>query len=351
MKKKRIIFTVINDLTYDQRMIRICTSLVKANYEVLLVGRNLKSSKPLTAQPFQQLRLNCFFEKGKFFYLEYNLRLFFFLFWKKFDAVCAIDLDTILPAFYISHWKNKPLIYDAHEYFTEVPEVVRRPRVQRIWEWVAQKTIPKCTHCYTVCKSLADIFHEKYNTRFEVIRNCPVGNQGLTSSQVLNFEDSEKEEIESLTESQSSNTPKIIFYQGALNEGRGLEQMIQAMQYIDGVKFQLAGEGDLSDDLRKLVRDLKLEKKVEFLGYQMPEDLRQLTPNAWLGINLLENNGKSYFYSLANKTFDYVQAGVPALHMAFPEYKNLNQEFEVSILVENLIPQDLTKIVNELLES
>ena len=70
MRKKRIIFTVINDLTYDQRMIRICTSLVRENYEVLLVGRKLKKSIPLQNQPFQQIRLNCFFEKGKFFYLE-----------------------------------------------------------------------------------------------------------------------------------------------------------------------------------------------------------------------------------------------------------------------------------------
>ena len=161
MRKKRLIFTVINDLTYDQRMIRICTSLVKQGYEVLLVGRTLKKSISLQSQPFQQKRLFCFFQKGKFFYLEYNLRLFFFLLWKKFDAVCAIDLDTILPAFYISRWKNKPIVYDAHEYFTEVPEVVRRPNVQRVWERVAQKTIPKCTHCYTVCQSLADIFYEK----------------------------------------------------------------------------------------------------------------------------------------------------------------------------------------------
>ena len=347
MRKKRIIFTVINDLTYDQRMIRICTSLVKNNYEVLLVGRKLRNSIPLQQQPFQQKRLHCFFQKGKLFYLEYNIRLFFFLLWKKFDAVCAIDLDTILPAFYISHWKNKALVYDAHEYFTEVPEVIRRPKVQRIWEWIAEKTIPKCTHCYTVCKSLADIFEEKYKTQFEVIRNCPVSIQGLTSSQPLNYK---MDKNESLTKSQILIQPKIILYQGALNEGRGLKQMIQAMPKIEGVELWLAGEGDLSDDLRSLVAKLNLEKRVKFLGFQLPEDLRKITPKAWLGINLLENKGESYYYSLANKTFDYVQAEIPALHMAFPEYKKLNQEFEVSRLVESLEPKSLANIVNELLE-
>jgi len=119
MKKQKLIFTVINDLTYDQRMIRICKSLVRNNYDVLLVGRKLPHSKPLQTQSFQQKRLHCFFQKGKFFYLEYNLRLLFFLWKKKFDGVCAIDLDTILPAFYISKWKGKKMIYDAHEYFTE----------------------------------------------------------------------------------------------------------------------------------------------------------------------------------------------------------------------------------------
>ena len=341
MRKKRIIFTVINDLTYDQRMIRICNSLANYGYEVLLVGRKLSQSIPLQDQSFQQKRLFCFFQKGKLFYLEYNFRLFFFLFWKKFDAVCAIDLDTILPAHYITRWKNKPLIYDAHEYFTEVPEVVRRPKVQQVWERVAQETIPTCKYCYTVCQSLADIFQNKYKTHFEVIRNCPV-----SPPHDLNFE---KEKNDGLTLSQTVQ-PKIILYQGALNEGRGLEQMIQAIQYIDGVQLQLAGEGDLSNHLRELVQHLEIEDRIVFLGYQLPEDLRRITRKAWLGINLLENKGKSYYYSLANKTFDYVQAEVPALHMAFPEYQKLNEEIEVAILIEALRPDELAKVVNKLLE-
>ena len=73
-----LIFTVTTDLTYDQRMIRICTSLANAGYNVTLVGRKLKASLPLTTQPFLQKRLFCFFEKGKLFYAEYNIRLFFF---------------------------------------------------------------------------------------------------------------------------------------------------------------------------------------------------------------------------------------------------------------------------------
>ncbi|HFC01302.1 MAG TPA: glycosyltransferase, partial [Phaeodactylibacter sp.] len=157
MKKPRIIFTVINDLNYDQRMIRIGKSLVKSGYEVLLVGRQLSSSQPLQPQPFQQKRLHCFFQKGKLFYLEYNLRLLFFLWKKNFDAVCAIDLDTILPAFYVSKWKGKKMVYDAHEYFTEVPEVVRRPRVKQVWEWVGNHTVSKIKYCYTVGNALAKV--------------------------------------------------------------------------------------------------------------------------------------------------------------------------------------------------
>jgi glycosyltransferase involved in cell wall biosynthesis len=330
MKKRKIIFTVINDLTYDQRMIRICKSLVRENYEVLLVGRKLAYSQPLQSQPFQQQRLNCVFQKGKFFYLEYNLRLLFFLWKKKFDAVCAIDLDTILPAYYISRWKGKKLIYDAHEYFTEVPEVIERPMVKNIWEWVGKKTIPTCTYCYTVGNALADVLCQKYGTHFEVIRNMPV------------FYDFEKEKL--------LPQKPIILYQGALNVGRGLEEIIEAMAEVKEAELWLAGEGDLSDFLRAKTKELELEGKVKFLGYLLPEELRKITPQATIGINLLKNDSLNYYYSLANKTFDFVQAEVPAIHMNFPEYQKLIKEKEVGILIDDLKKETIVNAVNVLLQ-
>lgn len=331
MKKRKIIFTVINDLTYDQRMIRICKSLVKNQYEVLLVGRKLASSEPLQPKIFQQKRLNCFFQKGKFFYLEYNLRLLLFLLRNKFDAVCAIDLDTILPAFYVSKWKSKKLIYDAHEFFTEVPEVVERPMVKNIWEWVGKKTIPTCTYCYTVGFGLAKVLGKKYNTGFEVIRNMPEYN-------------------ELKNERKKSQIP-IILYQGALNIGRGLEQIIDAMEEIKDAELWLVGEGDISDLLREKTKQLHLHDKVKFLGYLMPDELRELTPQATIGINLLKNNSLNYYYSLANKTFDFVQAAVPAIHMDFPEYQNLMEEKEVGILINDLEKETIIEAVNILLHN
>ncbi|MEY4902543.1 MAG: hypothetical protein RLZZ292_358, partial [Bacteroidota bacterium] len=167
----QLLFLVTNDLTYDQRMIRICRTLAQAGYAVRLVGRALPNSNTLVEETFAQHRLFCFFKKGKFFYLEFNIRLFFYLLWHRFDLVCAIDLDTILPAYIVSKLRHKKMVYDAHEYFTEVPEVVHRPFTKRIWEMVAQWTIPNIKHCYTVGPSLAKILSERYGVDFEVIRN------------------------------------------------------------------------------------------------------------------------------------------------------------------------------------
>ena len=172
-KKPLIILTVTNDLSYDQRMIRIGETLVEMGYSARLVGRKRKQSKPLKIRGFEQVRLNCWFQKGKWFYLEYNIRLWWYLLFHRFDAISAVDLDTILPAYWISRLKGKPCIYDAHEYFTEVPEVVRRPRIQKVWEAVARYTIPKFKYCYTVGPALAKIFEERYGVPFEVIRNVP----------------------------------------------------------------------------------------------------------------------------------------------------------------------------------
>ena len=231
---KRIICTVTNDLNHDQRMIRICGSLKKAGYEVMLVGRVKADSKEITERPFDQKRLRLRFQKGKLFYLEYNLRLFFFLLFSKFDIICSVDLDTVLPGFLVSRLKGKTCVYDAHEFFTELPEVVERPFVKRSWEAVGKFVIPRLQHAYTVGESLSRALFDKYGTDFSVIRNVPLRKQFVASMD-------KKEE------------PFVLLYQGVLNEGRGLEEMIDAMQDLDGTRFLLAGEGDLSEKLRQMV--------------------------------------------------------------------------------------------------
>lgn len=331
-KKQRIICTVINDLTYDQRMIRICTSLANAGYEVLLVGRKLPKSKPFIAQAFQQKRLNCLFNKGKLFYIEYNIRLFFFLLFARFDIICSIDLDTLLAGFGASRLKRAICVYDAHEYFTETPEVVHRPKVKRVWEWVAKSCIPRLKYAYTVCESLSEIFESRYGTRFEVIRNVPF----------RAVETAPKTPIKE---------PKILLYQGALNAGRGIEQMLYAMQGIEGAELWLAGEGDLSQFLRALKADLQLGDKVKFLGYVLPADLKNYTAQAYIGLNLLENLGLNYYYSLANKCFDYIQADVPAIHMDFPEYQKIMKQHQVGLLIPNLEVDNLRAAILTLLEN
>ncbi len=326
---KKICFTVTNDLNYDQRMIRICSTLSAAGYQVVLIGRTKKNSPPLVSRNFKQKRLNCFWEKGKLFYVEYNVRLFFYLLFTYFDAVCSIDLDSILSGYWAATFKRKIKIYDAHEFFTEVPEVVKRPTVQKAWEWIGRQTIPKYTYCYTVCDSLKEVFRAKYQVDFEVIRNVPFRSLETASNP-------------------AKAAPFTLLYQGVLNDGRGLEELMHALTKVDQLQLKIAGEGDLSDKLRALCKELKLEDKVEFLGYLSPEALKKETLEADIGINLLQNKGLNYYYSLANKFFDYIQALKPSINMNFPEYAHINQQHEVSVLVDNLKPESLILALNKL---
>lgn len=307
---KIIHFTITNDISYDQRMHRICKTLAKAGYEVCLIGRNKKDSIPLKNEIYTQKRLTCFFEKGKLFYLEYNLRLFLYLMHQKTDIICAIDLDTLLPCFMVSKMRSKEIVFDAHEHFTEVIEVVNRPVTKWIWLKLEKTILPKLTYAYTVSENLREIFTKKYGVPFQLIRNL---------SELEEFPEEVKKE-------------KYFIYAGAVNEGRGLRECITAMQFIPA-KFYICGKGDLFEELVLLAKELKLEEKVIFLGYVTPDLLKQYIRKSFVGCLLLENKGLSYYYSLANKFFDYMHAGIPQITINFPEYVFLNEKLHIAELI------------------
>ncbi len=326
-----IICTVTNDLSFDQRMQRICGTLADRGYRVVLLGRELPHSLPLETRNFEQHRLRCRFNRGMLFYAEFNLRLWWHLMRANYDAICSVDLDTLPAGCLAGIIRRKKRVFDAHEYFTEVPEVTGRPVVKFIWSAVTRLCLPFYQLAYTVGPALAAIFEKKYGIRFGVVRNVS--------------------EAPAFPAKERPPTQKVLLYQGALNEGRGIEQALRAMQQLDGPELWLAGEGDLSETLRSMAVDLGVQDKVRFLGRVKPEALKQLTPQAWLGLNVLENKGLSYYYSLANKFFDYVHAGVPQITMNFPEYRALNAQHEVALLLDTLSPETLVSAVRQLLEN
>lgn len=324
---KKIVFTVTNDLNFDQRMQRICTTLSEAGYLITLVGFVKSNSIALQPRIFAQVRLNVWFKTGKLFFMEYNIRLFFWLLIRKFNMYCAIDLDTILPVFLNSVLKQKPCIYDAHEYYEELPEVVDRPIIQKFWKLVARCTLPFIKFNYTVSNSIAHALSVKYHQPYIAIRNVPFLNNASAIA---------------------GEKKKIILYQGAINKGRGLEELIDAMEYVDA-HLLIVGEGDLTAEIKLKAKSKFYSNKIEFAGLLTPEQLKKITSDAMIGINLIAPLGLSYYYSLSNKFFDYIHAGIPQVSMNYPEYAGINNHYCVAVLIDNLQKSAIAGALNQLL--
>ncbi|QOD60470.1 glycosyltransferase [Polaribacter haliotis] len=329
---RKIIVSVTNDLTTDQRVEKVCNSLHRNGYDIYLVGRFLKNSKKIERN-YSIKRFKLLFNSGVLFYAEYNIRLFFFLLFKKKDILLCNDVDTLLPNYIISKIQLKKLVFDSHELFSEIPELANRSKVKRIWLSIENWTIPKLKNNYTVCNSIANYYKNKYNVQFETILNVP--NKKIVEKGVFPFKTSQK---------------KIILYQGALNIGRGLELMIETMEYLENHLLVIIGNGDIYEDLKEKTATLKLNEKVFFLGRKNPEDLKKLTPLADLGFSLEEDLGLNYRFALPNKIFDYIQAEVPVIVSNLPEMKKIATEHKIGEIIEKREPKSLANQIKRILE-
>ena len=330
---KKIIVTVTNDLTSDQRVHKVCRTLHNAGYDVFLIGRKLSNSKPLN-RSYRTKRISLLFNKGVLFYAEFNLRLFFVLLFYKKDVLLANDLDTLLPNYLISKLQIKKLVYDSHELFSEIPELVNKPFTKKVWRSLERRVLPKLKNTYTVSNSIADYYDKKHQTKFKVIRNLPLMIRTISKGN-LSFDHKEE---------------KIILYQGAINIGRGLELIINTMPFISNCILVIIGNGDIIKNLKSYVKNINLVKKVRFLESLTPNELQKITPLANIGISIEEDLGLNYRFSLPNKIFDYINAEVPILVSNLPEMRKIIDTHKVGEIVKERSPQKLALQIKELLK-
>ena len=330
----QILVSVTNDLTTDQRVHKICTSLEEEGYKITLIGRKLKSSTPLN-RSYKTKRMRLFFNKGFLFYAEYNLRLFFKLLFLKKDILIANDLDTLLPNYIIHKLFGCKLVYDSHELFTEVPELIHRPKVQKIWLSIESYIFPRLKNVYTVNDIIAKIYHEKYKVPVNVIRNI------APALQNKNIDTALAEKIK--------GSKKMLVLQGAgINIDRGSEEAVEMMQYLENTVLYIIGSGDVFPLLEEKIIELQLQNKVFLLGRRPYNELMEYTKIADLGLSLDKNTNLNYEYSLPNKIFDYIQAKTPLLVSNRKIIQQIIEENNIGKVAKTHNAKELAEIVSEI---
>ena len=338
-KQKKAIVSVTNDLYTDQRVHKVCLFLESQGFSVILVGRKRKSSVELQTRTYSIKRFNLFFDKGAKFYAEYNFRLFWYLIFRKVDVLVANDLDTLLANYSVSKFKPfSRLVYDSHEYFTEVPELIHRKKVKQIWETIEAWIFPKLKTIYTVNSSIAKLYADKYQKEIKVVRNIS------PSWEPVN--------LKSKKELGIPENKNLIILQGAgINIDRGAEEAIQAMTLVENTVLMIVGDGDVVFQLKTYIIDNQLVDKVLFFDKRPYNEMMNFTYYADLGLTLDKPTNINYRYSLPNKVFDYIQAETPIIGTNLIEISKILSEYGVGEIIEEFTPENLALLINSIFSS
>lgn len=335
--KKRIIVSVTNDLYTDQRVNKVCQFLHENNYSVLLVGRKRTNSQELKPRDYKTKRMRLLFEKGALFYAFFNLRLFFFLLFRKSDVLLSNDLDTLLANYLVSKIKGNRLIYDTHELFTEVPELTSRPKVRAVWLSIEKWIFPKLKTVYTVNQSIADIYTARYNVPVKVVRN--ISPKWVTK------------QVKTKRELNLPEDKYIIILQGAgINIDRGAEEAVEAMKSIEKTVLIFVGDGDVIPQLKEKVEKENLSEKVLFIGKKPYHELMQYTYHADIGLTLDKDTNPNYRYSLPNKVFDYIHTNTAVIASNIHEVSSVVKKHDVGLVLKEVSPEAIFNAINTLIK-
>ena len=335
---KRVILSVTNDLFTDPRVDKVSRFLTRKGFDVTLVGRCYGDSPTLAIRPYKTKRLRLLFRHGVLFYAEYQFRLLLYLLFQKCDILVSNDLDTLLPNYLISKWRKKELIYDSHEYFCGELSVVSKPISYKVWSCIEHFCFPKLKTVITVSQSIVDQYEKEYGIRPYLVRNIPPAvTPPVTTT---------REELQMPTDK------TVLIWQGSgLNEERGGEEIVEAMQSLPYCHLFIVGTGTIIPKLKEMTQTLNLQDRISFKPRQTPENLFNYTALADIGLSLDKDVSANAHFSLPNKIFEYIKAGTPLVVSDLPERVRIVKHYDVGIVAETVTPAAIVAAVKSLSDS
>ncbi|MBN9412625.1 MAG: glycosyltransferase [Candidatus Paracaedimonas acanthamoebae] len=268
-------------------------------------------------------------------------------------AIHAHDLSTALMGAIAAEKIGAYFVCDFHEWFSEnvgwnykLKKYVKHPFLKKkLYQWAEKICLRKANRMITVCDSIArDINLEIMPKPFSIIRNIPFFEEEKNTSSHPSLRD--------LFGIKKENFPLVLLWQGGVGPTRLIEPIIEGVSLVPGVFFVIRGPGMeyYQTEYEKLIQKLGAEDRVKCLMPIPSSEVVAGAKGADLGVWSLPNLCKNFTYSLPNKIFEYMVAGVPILAADYPEVRKIVSSYDIGMLFDPYSPksiaQQLEKVKN-----
>jgi glycosyltransferase involved in cell wall biosynthesis len=337
---KKITSIVLNNFKNDSRVLKENISLQKAGYEVKVVALHEESLKEIEVVqniPVHRIKLKSRnWSKNKFIQL---LKYFEFIYkvvkqYKKSDIVHCNDLNTLPIGVIIKKFFNKDvkIVYDAHEYETELNGL--KGIQKKLVKWLERKLIKYTDIVITVSDAIADEYVKLYDIeKPALVLNTPP------------YKEIQKKNIFRETLGIKENQT-IFLYQGGLSKGRGIEILLEAFKSIENENAVIVfmGYGSLEN---MIIEQSKEYKNIYFHQAVTPDVLLDYTSSADFGFLFYENTCLNHYYCSPNKMFEYLMAEIPVIVSNLYEMKRLVESNKIGTVAKENTPDGLKEAIEE----
>lgn len=332
---KKAVIAVISDLSTDMRVRKLALLMAEEGLDVTVIGRSSPSPLPSVIPGVKASRIWVPFSKGPAMYLIFNLFLFFRLLFKRYWICVACDLDTLVPCYLVSGLFRKALIYDSHEYFTGQYGLEGRRFKHFLWKSAERLTVPGVKYMITVSNSIADLYRHEYGVDPVVVRNV--------APEVSHLRPQERSDL-----GVAGNELLVVCQGSGINPGRGGEQLIGAMAMTTGVRLVVIGSGDAIASLYRTAAESPARDRIIFLPRMPWEEMMRYTMCCDAGLSTDTDTCTNQRYSLPNKLFEYIAAGIPAVVSPLPEVSALVKHYGCGTVLEEVTPDAIARELQRL---
>lgn len=260
------------------------------------------------------------------------------------DILHAHDSNALLPIARAARRLGIPFVYDAHDLWTGRP---RRGRSrlyfaasQLYFRKLERRLLPRAAAHLTVSPPIARYLERAYRLpEVTLVPNYPPAALAV-----------ERRELRSLPGGERiPDGVELVLYIGGLMAERGIEQLVRAMGGLPAAHLVLLGEGVLAPAIRELATELGLSGRVHLLAPVPTKDVVAYAASASIGVSPIIPSCLNYRYSLPNKLFQYMAAGIPVVASDFDQIRHVVLEHGAGYLVDMTNVRSLAAAIGILL--